>query len=147
MFLLDEYMLKHYVHTGSTGEHGPNDSCRGLFDQNISSISSIVNIHQGDISEIGWRGGPIEILFLDILKAPNTNDRVIRDFFPSLIHSRFVFVQQDYINEVHFWIRITMEILREYCIYADLSNIHPPPIFFGNHTATRDQRMHVECIE
>jgi hypothetical protein len=119
MFLLDEYMLMHYVDATSGGKRKPSESCRDLFDDNISSVSPIVNVHHGDIREIGWSGGPIEILFLDILKAPNTNDRVVRDFFPSLIPDCSVLVQQDYIHEVHFWIHITMEILHEYFIYVE----------------------------
>jgi hypothetical protein len=119
MFLLDEYMLKHYVDAATAGQRRAGDSCRDLFDSNISPISSIVRVHEGDIREIGWDGRPIEILFLDILKAPNTNDRVIREFFPALLPGRSVLVQQDYIHEGHFWIHITMEFLIEYFTYVE----------------------------
>jgi hypothetical protein len=119
MFLLDEYMLKHYADAATAGQRKPGESCRDLFDGNISSISSIVRVHHGDIREIGWDGRPIEILFLDILKAPNTNDRVVREFFPALIPGRSVLVQQDYIHEGHFWIHITMELLSEYFNYTE----------------------------
>jgi hypothetical protein len=119
VFVLDEYMLKNYVNSAGDGQRKPGISCRDLFDRNISSISAMVNVHHGDIRQIGWNGSPIEILFLDIIKAPNTNDRVVSDFFPALIPGRSVLVQQDYIHEVHFWIHITMEYLREYFTYVE----------------------------
>jgi hypothetical protein len=119
MFLLDDYMLKYYLDPAEDGLRVPNESCRDLFDRNISAIAPIVHVHHGDIREIGWDGSPIEILFLDIVKAPNTNDRIVGDFFPALIPGRSVLVQQDYVHEAHFWIHITMEFLHEYFTYVE----------------------------
>ncbi len=119
LFWIDDYMLKLYVDPARDGLRKPGDSCRDLFDRNIAAIAPMVHVHHGDITEIGWNGSPIEILFLDILKAPDTNDRVVQDFFPALIPGRSVLVQQDYVHEGHFWIHITMELLREYFIYIE----------------------------
>jgi hypothetical protein len=119
MFLIDDYMLEHYIDPARDGRRKPGESCRDLFDRNISAIAPMVQVHHGDIRDIGWDGTPIEILFLDIVKSPNTNDRVIADFMPALIPGRSVLVQQDYVQEAHFWIHITMEALHEYFDYVE----------------------------
>jgi len=119
MFLLDDIMVKHYINPARDGLRKPGQSCRDLFDRNIAAIAPMVHVHHGDIREIGWNGSPIEILFLDISKSPNINDRIVGDFFPALLPGRSVLVQQDYVHEAHFWIHITMELLHEYFTYVE----------------------------
>jgi hypothetical protein len=39
-------------------------------------------VHEGDIVHIAWSGGPIDVLFLGVVKSWKINDAVLRDFFP-----------------------------------------------------------------
>ncbi len=43
------------------------------------------DVHEGDVVEIGWAGGPIDVLFLDLLKTWEINDAVLHDFFPHVV--------------------------------------------------------------
>jgi hypothetical protein len=70
-------------------------------------------VHEGDITEIGWSGAPIDILFLDVLKSWKINDAVLRDFFPSLVPGRSVIVHQDYGWGCMPWIPISVELMRD----------------------------------
>src|SRR5204862_4565513 len=64
-------------------------------------------------------GGPIDVLFLDILKSWEINDAVLRDFFPSLVPGRSVIVHQDYGWGDTPWIPVTVELMRESLVLLD----------------------------
>jgi hypothetical protein len=87
------------------------DSFRARFDANVAGFGVPHVVHEGDIAEIGWTGGPIEVLFLDVLKTWELNDAVVRDFFPSLVPGRSVVVHQDYGWGWQPWIPITVELI------------------------------------
>jgi hypothetical protein len=76
-------------------------------------------VHEGDITELGWSGGPIDVLFLDVLKSWEINDAVLRDFFPSLVPGRSVIVHQDYGWGEHPWVPITVELMRDSLVLVD----------------------------
>jgi hypothetical protein len=117
LFLLDAYM-KQFV----DGDRKPGDSCRKEFDRYTQPYREFVQVHHGDIQQIGWCGEPIEILFLDVLKSWRTNDSVVANFFPSLIPGRSVVIQQDYVHEFTPWIHITMEYLADFFEYLDFTD-------------------------
>jgi hypothetical protein len=91
----------------------PGESFRSHFDANVAKFAVPHVVHEGDITEIGWSGGPIEILFLDVLKTWEVNDAVLRDFFPSLVPGRSVIVHQDYGSGWLPWIPIGVELMGE----------------------------------
>jgi hypothetical protein len=90
------------------------DSFRGEFDRATAQIADLLEVHDGDLAELGWDGRPIEVLFVDFAKSWSLNDVVIREFLPCLIPNRSVVIQQDYAFAFQPWIAITMEHLREY---------------------------------
>jgi hypothetical protein len=87
------------------------DSFRDLFDANVAGFDVPHDVHEGDIAQIGWSGGRIDVLFLDVLKSWKINDAVLRDFFPSLVPGRSVVVHQDYGWGYMPWIPITVELM------------------------------------
>jgi len=87
------------------------DSFRDQFDANVARFDVPHVVHQGDIVEIGWSGGPIDVLFLDVLKTWEVNDAVLRDFFPCLRPGRSVIVHQDYGSGWLPWIPISVELM------------------------------------
>jgi hypothetical protein len=87
------------------------ESFRNRFDRNVAGFDTPHVVHEGDITEIGWSGEPIDILFLDVLKTSEINDAVLRDFFPSLRPGRSVIVHQDYGCGWTPWIPITVELM------------------------------------
>ncbi|MEM8741586.1 MAG: class I SAM-dependent methyltransferase [Pseudomonadota bacterium] len=69
-------------------------------------------LHPGDVTEAVWTGGAIEVLFIDVMKTPETADAIARIFYPALIPGRSVIVHQDYQHWRQPWIAAQMQALR-----------------------------------
>ncbi|MBY8977015.1 class I SAM-dependent methyltransferase [Rhodobacteraceae bacterium NNCM2] len=78
----------------------------------LSPWRDLVTLHRGDVAEQSWNSGPIEILFIDVMKTPETADAIARNFYPSLIPGRSVIVHQDYQHWRQPWIAAQMSRLR-----------------------------------
>lgn len=87
------------------------DSFRPAFEELLADLADFTSVREGDIAAEEWDGGPIEILFLDLLKTREINDAVLARFLPSLVAGRSVIVQQDYVHGLLPWIHLTMELL------------------------------------
>jgi len=111
LFRVEEYTIEKFFRDAPTVRRG--DSFRGRFDANVLGFDVPHVVREGDITQIGWSGGAIDVLFLDVLKTWEINDAVLRDFFPSLIPGRSVIVHQDYGWGWLPWIPITVELMRD----------------------------------
>ena len=120
MFLTDDYMNKWYFK-----ERAPTGAqFRNIFDQETSAVAAKVKVHDGDIMSMGWDGGPIEILFLDVCKAWDVNDYCMATFFPRLIPGQSLVIQQDFFHFAEEWLVAGMELLWdkfEYVGYVPLN--------------------------
>jgi hypothetical protein len=111
LFRVEEYTLSKFF--GDDPAVRVGDSFRARFDAHVAGFDVPHVVHEGDITEIGWSGGPIDVLFLDVLKWWDINDAVLRDFYPSLVPGRSVIVHQDYGWGWLPWIPITVELMRD----------------------------------
>ena len=117
LFRLDESMIPKFFADERSLQLG--DSIRPRFDAHVARFDVPHVVHEGDITKLGWSGGPIDVLFLDVLKSWEINDAVLRDFFPSLVPGRSVVVHQDYGWGDLPWIPITVELMRESLVLID----------------------------
>ena len=117
LFQVDEYMVPKFFADDRSLRLG--DSFRPRFDAHVGRFDVPHVVHEGDITKIGWSGGPIDVLFLDVLKSWDINDAVLREFFPSLVPGRSVIVHQDYGWGDTPWIPITVELMRESVVLID----------------------------
>ena len=117
LFQVDEYMVPKFFADDASVRIG--DSFRPRFDAHVARFDVPHVVHEGDITKLGWSGGPIHVLFLDVLKSWEINDAVLRDFFPSLVPGRSVIVHQDYGWGDTPWIPITIELMRESLVLID----------------------------
>lgn len=118
LFQVDEYMVPKFFADDRSVELG--GSFRPRFDAHVARFDDVPHVvHEGDITKLGWPGGPIDVLFLDILKSWEINDAVLRDFFPSLVPGRSVIVHQDYGWGDTPWIPVTVELMRESLVLID----------------------------
>lgn len=69
-------------------------------------------LHPGDVAEAVWNQGPIEVLFIDVMKTPETADAIAQNFYHALIPGRSVIVHQDYQHWRQPWIAAQMQALR-----------------------------------
>jgi hypothetical protein len=79
----------------------------------LSPWSGKVELHKGQIEDLPWSGGPIEILVLDASKTAATMDRMSATFFPHLRPGALV-VQQDLLRAQQPWIAAQMALLEAY---------------------------------
>ena len=118
LFQVDEYMVPKFFADDRSVQLG--DSFRARFDAHVERFDDVPHaVHEGDITKLGWSGGPIDVLFLDILKSWEINDAVLRDFFPSLVPGRSVIVHQDYGWGDTPWIPVTVELMRKSLVLLD----------------------------
>ena len=117
LFRVDTYMLPKFF--SGDGTLPPGETFGPKFDAHVARFDVPHVVHEGDITTIGWDGGPIDVLFLDVLKSWEINDAVLRDFFPSLVPGRSVIVHQDYGWGDTPWIPITVELLRDSLVLID----------------------------
>jgi len=118
LFQVDEYMVPKFFADDRSVQL--RDSFRPRFDAHVARFGDAPHVvHEGDITKLGWSGGRIDVLFLDILKSWEINDAVLRDFFPSLVPGRSVIVHQDYGWGDTPWIPVTVELMRESLVLLD----------------------------
>ncbi|MGA0533610.1 class I SAM-dependent methyltransferase [Hansschlegelia sp. KR7-227] len=103
-----------WVRKNTTFEIGKDNNFLSVYRENIKNYEKYVEINVGDLCEKTWRGGDIEILFVDVLKSPELADKVINDFFPSMMPGKTVLVMQDYIFQELPYTVIVMEHFAEY---------------------------------
>src|SRR5919201_3175686 len=67
LFQVDEYMVPKFFADDRSLRLG--DPFRPRFDAHVARFEVPHVAHEGDITQIGWSGGPIDVLFLDVLKS------------------------------------------------------------------------------
>jgi hypothetical protein len=110
-FRVEEYTISQFF--GDEPSIRVGSSFRPRFDANVAGFDVPHRVHEGDVLELGWSGGPIDVLFLDLDKSWKVNDALLRDFFPCLVPGRSVIVHQDYGWGGMPWIPITMELMSD----------------------------------
>jgi hypothetical protein len=116
------------------------ESFRPRFDAHVARFDLPHDVHEGDITKIGWSGGPIDVLFLDVLKSWEINDAVLRDFFPSVVPGRTVIVHQDYGWGDTPWIPITVELMRDSLVLLDWME-------WGSHVFFVERELPADVLE
>ena len=116
------------------------DSFRPRYDASVARFDVPHVVHEGDITEFGWSGGDIDVLFLDVLKSWAINDAVLRDFFPSLVPGRSVIVHQDYGWGDNPWIPITVELMRDSLVLVDWME-------WGSHVFFVEKELPADVLE
>jgi hypothetical protein len=138
LFRVEAYTMRKFFRNDPAVEVG--DSFRDRFDANVAGFDLPHVVHEGDITSIGWDGGPIDVLFLDVLKSWEINDAVLRDFFPALVPGRSVIVHQDYAGGYMPWIAITVELMRDSLVLLDWME-------WGSHVYFVERELPARVIE
>lgn len=79
----------------------------------LREYDGLIDFWKGDMASAAWRGGPIEILFIDVAKTARLADHIAEEFFPSLIAGRSLVIQQDYQHYATPWDIAQMELLAD----------------------------------
>ncbi len=94
-------------------DSAPNDLLP-LAELFLSPWGDGVQLRKGQIEDVSWEAGPIEVLVMDASKTAATMDKMSATFFPHLVPGRSIVVQQDFLWWQQPWIAAQMALLTEY---------------------------------
>ena len=130
------------------------DSFEHLLRTSLGDDVDMTELHIGDICDSNWTFGPIEILFLDVIKTSRINQHVFTTFFEDLLPGHSIVVQQDYFVDFLPFLKITQESLSPYFDFIcaigptaafQLNQTIPPEVL---RTASDPDTMSVaQCLE
>ena len=109
-FEIEDHQKERYLYPAGIAPF-PGRNMQPAVRQLLASWEQIVTLHPGDIQQIGWPGGAIEILFVDAAKTPRAADGIADAFFPHLIPGRSIIIQQDYLHWRQPWVPAQMELM------------------------------------
>ena len=111
-FLIKDAQKERYLYPAGIAPFEGEDMLPAVSEL-LSPWDGIVQFHKGDIRRARWSGRPIELLFIDAAKTPQSSDLISFGFFTSLIPGRSVVVHQDYLHWRQPWVPAQMELLAD----------------------------------
>ena len=96
-----------------------------LLRSNVAPYGDAVQLHEGDITQHQW-SGPIDILFIDVVKSPAILAHCFNTFLPHLKPGSIV-VQQDYFIDMLPYLKAPQEHLSDYFDY--IGEAHSSAVF------------------
>lgn len=105
LFLWQSWMDRSVRKTQLKGKFKPGDSFVEEYKHRINSWKNRIEIHAGDLNQIGWQQeNKIELLFNDASKSWQLANSIIRNFYPSLIPGVSTCIEQDFAHSLTPWI-------------------------------------------
>ena len=114
IFVWEAWMDQCVVNTPLWGKYRPGDHFFEECEKRTRPWKDRIKFHPGDLTQIGWDGGPIEFLFIDAMKSWELANSIIIHFFPHLIPGQSIVVHQDFSHFGTYWIHLVMYRLRDY---------------------------------
>jgi hypothetical protein len=96
------------------GRFREGESFLPLFEERTRPWSAHFTVHPGDINAHPWNGAPIELLFVDAMKAPDTASSILRKFYPHVMPGVGLVAHQDFAHYYTGWIHLIQYRLRDY---------------------------------
>lgn len=105
-YMVDEYLSRRGIPLGGSYE--------ALFLEHVRPDEALVVAHPGDVRDHPWTGGPIGILFLDMIWSWDINAFVVNNFYRNLSPAGALVLHQDYVYAWYPWLPVSMELFREH---------------------------------
>ncbi len=96
------------------GTFREGDSFLPEFEKRTSKWREYFSVNAGDVNAVEWTAGPIELLFVDAMKWPNTAAAIVKKFYPHLIPGVSLVAHQDFGHFFTGWIHLIQYRLRDY---------------------------------
>lgn len=91
----------------------PGESFLDEFKARTRSEAGRIEIHPGDLRQLGWSGQPIEFLLVDAMKSWELARAIVRNFYPSLLPGKALVLHQDFKHYYTSWIHLIHYRLRD----------------------------------
>jgi hypothetical protein len=92
------------------------DDILPLAQQFLSHWAQNVTLQRGEIADLEWKAGPIELLVVDAAKSTHLADHIAKQFYPSLIPGQSLLVHQDFLHMQQPWLAVQMVRLADYFV-------------------------------
>jgi hypothetical protein len=93
---------------------GPTSNALYTFLKFNAGNLDLVSPHQGDFLNWNWSAeSPIEIIFNDLSKTIDLNNKMFNDYISNLIPGEGFLIQQDYVHFAQWWVAASMEYFHE----------------------------------
>jgi hypothetical protein len=96
------------------GKYREGDSFLPEFEQRTANWREYFSLNAGNLKATTWTGGPIELLFVDAMKWPDTAAFIVKSFYPHLIPGVSLVAHQDFGDFFTGWIHLIQYRLRDY---------------------------------
>ena len=100
--------------TPLAGKYREGESFLPEFERRTAQYQEYFTVHPGNLNEHPWKGGPIEMLFIDAMKWSDTAQSIVRGFYPHLIPGVSLVAHQDFAHFYTGWIHLIQYRLRDY---------------------------------
>ena len=100
--------------TPLVGKYREGDSFLPEFEKRTAEWSDYFQVNAGDVKAHPWTGGPIEMLFVDSMKWPDTAASIVKNFYPHLVPGTSLVAHQDLGDFFTGWIHLIQYRLRDY---------------------------------
>lgn len=114
IFIWESWMEEIVVNTSLAGKYKSGDNFEHEFHKKIAPWQNTIEVHAGDINEIGWQGDGIEIFHNDASKTWDLTNTMLQQFYPSLIPGISICVEQDFSNHYTPWVNLICYRLQDY---------------------------------
>ena len=78
------------------GRFAPGDRFADAYLEELGPWRPLVDLHEADLSEAAWEGGPIEFLVVDAMKSWPLANNILSQFFAALIPGKSLVFHQDF---------------------------------------------------
>jgi hypothetical protein len=121
LFIWNEGYEKWSRGTEVEGLFTPGSTSMPEFLRRTQKWRDYIVIHQGDLRQARWEHGPIEFLFIDVMKSADLATAIGSSFFPHLMPAKSYVAHQDFAHCFTPWIHFLTFRLRDYFSFvADL---------------------------
>jgi len=100
--------------TPLAGRFREGESFLSEFETRTAPYQEHYTVHPGDLNQHPWKGGSIEMLFVDAMKWTDTAQSILRTFYPHLIPGVSLVAHQDFAHFYTGWIHLIQYRLRDY---------------------------------
>lgn len=112
---LERGQTPYFKNTSLEGKYQEGESFLDEFRQRINPWANLIEIHPGDLTQIGWNGEKaIEVLHNDASKNWALTNSILQNFYPSLIPGVSIVVEQDFAHCGVPWLHLIRYSLKDY---------------------------------
>lgn len=108
-----ESWMDDYAEALRYGPYSPGASFLPEFERVTRRWQERIRVHEGDLLEERWSGGPIELLLVDAMKSWPLAQHIVEHFYPALLPGQGFVIHQDFGHCFTPWIHLVSYRLRD----------------------------------